>query len=208
MTSTSSENAPTRFDAAISRFDEENSKDPNQHQASGTLQPFELVYSKWLTQWLLRLEPQASEPLRLAARCQHLCRWQIPRDSYPMTRVGYLQWREALKKFHAQKSGEILRAAGYEQDIIGRVQELVLKKNFPNDPEGRVLEDALCLVFLELQFASLAAKTSDDKLISVLQKTWKKMTSRAQELVLKLPYSQHEKELLDRALSSVSSPQK
>ena len=98
----------------------------------------------------MRLCPEASEELRLAARCQHICRWEIPRGTYPMTRAGYLKWRADLKKFHAQKAGEILREAGYDETTIRRVQDLNLKKNFPDDPETRVLEDALCLVFLRI----------------------------------------------------------
>ena len=146
------------------------------------------------------LKRDASEVLRLAARGQHLCRWMIPRDSYPMTRVGYLQWREALKKFHAQRAGEILREVGYPEDAIERVQQLNLKKNFPRDPEGRVLEDALCLVFLEHQLADLAAKNAEDKMINVIQKTWQKMTPLARDVALKLPYRPREKALLEKAL--------
>src|SRR6185295_9858648 len=107
-----------RFDAAIRRFDEENSRDPNIEIVNGSPQPRELVHARWLTDWVIKLCPNASESLRLTARCQHLCRWMIPRDSHPMTRAGYLQWREALKKFHAQKAGEILREVGYPEDTI------------------------------------------------------------------------------------------
>jgi hypothetical protein len=139
-------------------------------------QPRELVYAQWLTEWVLRLCPDASEHLRLAARCQHLRRWEVPRNSYPMTRIGYLQWREGLKKFHSQRAGEILKEVGYPEEIIKLVQKLNLKKDFPKDPETRVLEDALCLVFLEHQFADLAAKTAEDKMLNAVQKTWKKMT--------------------------------
>jgi hypothetical protein len=106
-----------------------------------------------------------------------------------------------LKKFHAQKSGEILREVGYQEAIISRVQSLNLKKNFPHDAEGRVLEDALCLVFLEHQFADLASKTADDKMINALQKSWKKMTPTAQALARTIPYGDRERGLLKRALS-------
>ena len=118
-----------------------------------------------------------------------------------MTRPGYLKWRADLKKFHAQKSGEILREAGYDEGVIRRVQELNLKKNFPADPECRVLEDALCLVFLEFQFAELAAKTDEEKTINALQKSWQKMTERARAEGLKLDYGPREKALLERALN-------
>ena len=194
-------NDPERFATALRRFDEENACDPNLEIVDGKSQPRELIYAQWLTDWVLKLSPDASEALRLAAHCQHIARWQIPRDSYPMTRPGYLQWRADLKKFHALKAGEILRAVGYDDDTIRRVQELNLKRNFPADPESRVLEDALCLVFLERQLAALAAKSDDAKMINALQKSWKKMTPAAHAEALKLKYGAREQSLLERALA-------
>jgi hypothetical protein len=185
-----------KFEAALRRFDEENSRDPNREDG----QPRELLYARRLTDWILRLCPDASEELRLAARCQHICRWEIPRASYPMTRAGYLKWRADLKQFHAQKAGEILRVVGYDQTVIRRVQELNLKKNFPGDPEGRILEDALCLVFLQYQLAVLAAKTTEDKTINALQKSWQKMTEAARAEALKLDFGSREITLLQHAL--------
>jgi hypothetical protein len=186
-----------KFAAAIRRFDEENSRDPNRENS----QPRELLYAGRLTGWVLKLCPAAAEPLRLAVRCQHLCRWESPRENYPMTRAGYLKWRADLKKFHAEKSGEILREVGYDDDTIRHVQDLNLKKNFPADAEACVLEDALCLVFLEFQFAALAAKSDDDKMINALRKSWAKMTEAARAEALKLNYGEREKNLIARALN-------
>jgi hypothetical protein len=191
---------PGRFETALRRFDEENARDPNVETVDGITHPRELLYARRLTDWVLRLCPDATEELRLAARCQHICRWEIPRNSYPMTRAGYLQWRADLKKFHAQKAGEILRELGYGEDAVRRVRDLNLKKNFPDDPEGRVLEDALCLVFLQFQFAGLAARTAEDKTVNALQKSWQKMTGAARAEALKLSFSSREKALLERAL--------
>lgn len=192
---------PGRFAAALRRFDEENARDPNRESVDGEPQARELVYARRLTDWVLALCPDASEALRLAARCQHICRWTIARNSYPPNRAGYLQWREALKRFHAQKAGDILRETGYPDHLVRRVQELILKEHFPRDPEGRVLEDALCLVFLQYQFAELAAKTPEEKLISVLQKSWKKMTPTARSRALQLRLGPRESDLLRRALA-------
>lgn len=192
---------PGRFDEAIRRFDEANAADPNHEVVNGQSQPRELLYAKRLTDWVLKLVPDAGEALRLAARCQHICRWEIPRDSYPLDKPGYLRWRADLKKFHAEKSGLILREVGYDDGMIQRVQELNLKKNHPKDPEVCVLEDALCLVFLEHQLTPLAAKADDEKLINALQKSWQKMTPAAWAEALKLNYGPREKTLIDRALS-------
>ena len=189
-----------RFEAALHRFDEENARDPNTETADGVVQPREWLYARRLSDWVGRLCPDASEPLRLAARCQHLCRWEIPRSSYPMTRIGYLQWRANLKKFHAQKAGDILRELGYPEAVVRCVQDLNLKKHFPDDPETRVLEDALCLVFLEYQLADLAVKTAEDKTVNALQKSWQKMTPAGRAEALKLNYGPREKVLLERAL--------
>ena len=195
---------PQRFKKAIERFDEENARDPNCVTVNGKTLPRELAYAEWLSDWVLKLRPQASEALRLAARSQHICRWTVPRESYPMTRPGYLKWREDLKKFHAQKAGEILTGLGYDPELVSRVQRLNLKKDFPSDPEARVLEDALCLVFLERQLSELAEKTSDEKLSNALQKSWKKMTPVAREHALKLEYTPAVKAVLEKALAGAT----
>lgn len=118
-----------------------------------------------------------------------------------MDKPGYLRWRADLKKFHAEKSGDILREVGYEDVIVRRVQELNLKKNFPDDPEVCALEDALCLVFLERQFSALAARYDDAKMINALQKSWKKMSAAGRAEALKLEYGPRERSLIERALA-------
>ncbi len=194
--------AGDRFASAVRLFDQANARDPHREAADGEEWPRELLYARRLSAWVDRLAPQASEALRLAARCQHLCRWEIPRDSYPVTRPGYHRWRTALKAFHAEKSGAILRAVGYPPEIVERVQALNLKRDFPNDPESRVLEDALCLVFLQYQLTELAEKTDEDKVINALRKSWRKMTGTARAEALRLSYTDRERELLNRALEA------
>lgn len=188
-----------KFTEAIRRFDEENSRDP--HQEPGEGEARELIYARRLTAWVKRLAPQASETLLLAARSQHLCRWEIPRSSYEMTRAGYLRWRAELKEFHAKKSAAILQAVGYDEEVIAQVQDLNRKKNLGRDPECQVLEDALCLVTLEFQLADLMAKTDSEKMIGILRKTWKKMSEQARQEALQLPYSPEQRALIVSALA-------
>jgi hypothetical protein len=195
----------TRFEEAVRRFDEANSRDPNLVTDEGKTLPRELLHAQWLTGWVARLCPGASEALRLAARGHHLCRWEIPRETFPPTREGYLRWRHQLKLFHSQKSEAILCEVGYPPEILARVQDLNLKKNFPADPECRILEDALCLVFLEHQFGPLASKSTEEKMLNALRKTWQKMTPAARQIALGLKFSPLEKALIQKA--GLSSPQ-
>jgi Domain of unknown function (DUF4202) len=192
----------SRFSNAIARFDHENGRDPTLLVVNEAAYPQELLYAMRLTEWVLRLQPDASEHLLLAARSQHICRWTIPRNTYEMNRAGYLRWRTDLKQFHARKTGEILREVGYDEATIAQVCDLNLKKKLGRDPECQILEDALCLVTLQYQLADLVAKTEPAKMIAILQKTWKKMSPVAREHALKLQYSEIEKRLIEQALST------
>jgi Domain of unknown function (DUF4202) len=191
-----------RFSDALRRFDEENGQDPNLVVVEGVAHPQELLYARRLTNWILSLNSEASEHLLLAARSQHICRWAIPRNSYQMTRAGYLRWRADLKQFHAGKSAEILREVGYDEETIARVRDLNLKKFLGKDPDCQVLEDALCLVTLQYQLVDLNAKTEPAKMIEILQKTWKKMSPIARGRALELPFAEAEKQLIEQALKT------
>ena len=189
-----------RFSEAWRRFDEANGQDPNLILVDGVSHPQELLYAKRLTDWVVRLDPNASESLLLAARSQHLCRWTIPRHTYEMTRAGYLRWRSNLKQFHAGKSAEILRQVGYDEETINRVRSLNLKKLLGHDSDCQVLEDALCLVTLQYQLTDLIAKTEPAKMVEILRKTWKKMSPEAHAQALRLPFSETERRVIEEAL--------
>ncbi len=190
-----------KFQHAVQLFDEANSKDPNQETFEGKSYPKELLYAERMTQVLRGFEPNASEAVQLAARCQHICRWESARNSYEMNRTGYLLWRQDLKKFHAQKAIEILEKVGYEKETIKRVAFLVQKKQLKRDPETQLLEDVICLVFLEFYFDPFAEKYSEEKMIDIVQKTWRKMSERAHSEALKLPFSKPALALLSKALN-------
>jgi hypothetical protein len=191
-----------RFESAIAAFDQANAEDPTPEQVGGVARPRELVHAERLAAWVERLEPSPSEALRLAARCQHLQRWKIPRSSYPEGRVGYLQWRTQLARFHADRAAEILASAGYDRALIDQVRRINLKQGMRSDPDVQTMEDALCLSFVEHEFDAFAAKHDDQKLIEILRKTWKKMSPRGREAALALDVSPRLRELLGRALNA------
>jgi hypothetical protein len=190
-----------RYQAAIARFDAANAEDPRRIVHDGKEYPYELLYAERMTHWLDRLVPDASEVLRLAARSQHLCRWQIPRSDYPMDRAGYYRWRIRLYGFHAEKAGAILREAGYDEATAARVEQLLQKKDLKTDAEMQLLEDVICLVFLEHYFADFSKGHEPEKVVHILRKTWGKMSSRGQAAALKLAMPAEARMLLERALT-------
>ncbi len=189
-----------KFRQAIAQFDALNGKDPNIEVFEGKEYAKEVLYAQRMSDSLLAFEPNASEVLQLAARCQHLCRWEIARSEYPTGRVGYNQWRNSLKKLHAQKAKDVLKGIGYADDKIERVQFLVLKKQLKKDVETQTLEDVICLVFLAFYFAKFATKHTEEKVIDILRKTWRKMSEQGQAAALELPLSEEAKVLVGKAL--------
>ncbi|CAG2534750.1 protein of unknown function (DUF4202) [Maribacter dokdonensis] len=187
---------------AFQQFDEANKQDPNTEVFEGTTYPKEVLYGIRMTERLNAFDPNASEALRLTARCQHICRWEIPRESYEMNREGYLRWRQELKKFHATKAASILEDIGYDKETIDNVKFLLQKKQLKKNEETQTLEDVICLVFLEFYFEPFAHKHPEDKTIDILQKTWRKMSTKGQEAALKLPLSKFSLDLITKALNA------
>ena len=188
-----------RFERAIAAIDAANAEDPNTIVVHGVTRPKEQAHAELMTTWVRRLRPDAPETLLLAARGHHIRRWAVPRDSYPEGRAGYLRWRRDLHDRHAADVGEILGAAGYDDATIGRVQDIVRKRNLNRDADVQVLEDALCLVFIETQFDELAAKLERERMVDVVCKTLKKMSRAGIDAALALDLPAAHRELIEEA---------
>lgn len=170
-----------RLEAALARFDAAHREDPRSVQVDGGSVPWSVEYHRKLGEWVLRLDPNASETLRLAAACQHIRRWEIPRSDYDEGRRGYKRWRSDLARMHADIAHAVLADVGYDDETIARVEALLRKLGLGRDPDVQTFEDAICMVFFEMDFADLAAKHDDEKMIDILRKTWAKMSPAGHE---------------------------
>jgi hypothetical protein len=148
-------------------------------------QPAELVYADRMEAWVVRLVPAAPPLLRLAARCQHLERWSVPRTNFPDGKAGYLTWRKSLYQKQAGRARELLLQAGVSATEAAEVATWVSKTGLKTNPDTQALEDAACLVFLENEIEAFAAQHAGyprEKFVDIIRKTWKKMSPRGQEL--------------------------
>jgi hypothetical protein len=166
-----------RFEEASARFDVVHESDPEARA---------VAYHRNLAAWVERVSPGAPEAMRLAARCQHLRRWAIPRGDHPPGRAGYRAWRSALARLTADEAAGILADVGYDDATIARVRELVLKEGLRHDQEVQLFEDAICLSFLEHDLEPFADKHDDEKIAGILAKTWKKMSPGGRSLAIDL----------------------
>jgi len=190
----------TPFQNASAWIDAENAQDPNSEIYQSNSYPKELLYSNRMYERLMDFYPNASEEVQIASKAQHICRWKMPRESYPMDRVGYLKWREDLKKFHAQTTAEILEKAGYSPVFIDRVSFLIEKKLLKKDAETQLLEDVICLVFLEYYFDAFVQKHDREKMKNIILKTWNKMSENGHQEALKINFSDVNLQLIKDSL--------
>lgn len=189
--------------AALRLIDEAHAQDPKKVEVDGKHQPYELLYSQKMSKYLERRDPSASDTLRLAIRAQHLRRWEIPRDSYAMNKVGYHAWRTYLKKRQADLALQICLDCGYSLDDATRVAHLIRKEDLKKDEETQILEDVACLVFLDDQFEDFEKQHDEEKIVKILWKTWGKMSEKGHDLALKLPMSDRCRDLMSKALAEV-----
>ena len=190
-----------RLDATLTAFDEANLQDPNTELIDGTPVAKEWIYAQRMSAQLHKFCDAPSEALQLATRSQHICRWKIPRSDYPMDRSGYKKWRLDLAQMHGDIAGEIMATQRYDESIITRVKDLLLKRSLKRDEEVQTLEDVVCLVFIEFYLEEFASKHDEAKLIDIIRKTWNKMSATGHEAALKLPLSEAMLSLVTKALS-------
>ncbi|MFD4836518.1 DUF4202 domain-containing protein [Achromobacter sp. NPDC058515] len=193
-----------RLRQTLRLFDQYNGADPNLFSWDGQTCPQELFLAEKLHEWVVKLAPDASEPLILASKCQHIGRWEITRDSYPEGRIGYLSWRKALMRHHAGIAQRIIKDAGYPDSVAERVTAILMKQGIKQDADVQAMENALCLVFLQYQYEAFHP-AHGEKIVEILRKSLLKMDSAGHRQALTLPYSPAGMAYLKQALAALEA---
>jgi hypothetical protein len=190
---------------AFELFDTYNKQDPRNFEWEGTTYPQEYFFAIKLYDWVLKLDPDAGEELLLASRSQHIGRWEMPRESYPEGREPYLKWRKDLALHHAAITGTLMKQAGYSDEQVERVSQILLKKRIKVDADVQTMENALCLVFLQYQYEDFRKKYDNDpeKIITILRKSLLKMDAHGHSFALQLKYSAAGLVLVESAVKSL-----
>ncbi len=191
-----------RLKETIRIIDLKNSEDPNKTNVEGKAISNEILYAQRMTDWLFKLNPNPSEFLQIAVRANHIKRWEIARNTYPMTRQGYLQWREELIVFHIHETIQILKKLGYSDAEQGQVEKIMSKNHIKGDADCQLYEDVICLTFLEHYFAGFydQKKPEEKKVHTIVKKTWFKMSEKARNQALTLDMPKHAQQLIKSAL--------
>lgn len=189
------------FDVAVAALNAAHEQDPQRRHHDGSERAVERVWCDSVAKWVRRLAPEASTALRIAAHAQHLERWRDPRSAWPAGRAGYLRWRKAQQRRHAERAQVVLAAAGFESALIERVQQLIRKERLAMDPEAATLEDAACLTFIELDLPDFSDRHERADVLRILSKTWLKMSPAGREAALAMTLPASSAGLIEEALA-------
>jgi hypothetical protein len=193
---------PERFRSAIAAVDAANAQDPVVLHHDGADHRKELLHGRLMTRWLTRLDPAAGEAAHLAARAHHFRRWTRPRDDYPAGRAGYLRWRAAAKRHHADEVGGLLGQLGYPPATVDRVGQIIRKEGLGSDPVVQTHEDALCLVFLDTQLGPVTDKVGEEDMVRILERTLPKLSPAGIDAAMRLDLGDRGASMLARAATS------
>jgi hypothetical protein len=196
-----------RFQALIAAIDAADANDPRKVEIDGASRPFEIVYAERMSARLAALYPDASELLKIAARAQHLRRWDIPREKFPPGHHGYNEWRKECRIHHARLAGELMRDHGYDDEAAAHVGALIRKEKLKKDRESQALENVAAIVFLEHYFDDFHEKYKDyddQKIVDILGKTLCKMSPKGHAAALALPLPERTRTLVAAAIARES----
>ncbi len=184
-----------RLTSTLAEIDAANAADPRHR---------ELVYAERMSEGLDRIYPDASESLRIAARAQHIRRWEIPRSGYPLGRAGYNAWRTACRDHHGRLIADIMDRHGYAAAEIAQVVKIVRKEELKRDPESQALENVVGFVFVAHYLDEFVARHpdyDDTRLADILKKTLRKMDPVGHAAVLALPLPEATRRLIGLAMA-------
>ena len=191
----------TQLQNVLHAIDTINTADINTTIVDGISHPKELLYGQNMSACLEKYWPNASEHLQIAVRAQHVKRWHLKRADFAEGKKGYLMWRKELGIFHATTAKSLMLAHGYSEVAAETTAAIIRKEDLKSNSESQTLEDVACLVFLQYYFDEFAAKHKEEKIIRIVQLTWRKMSDQGHEIALSLTLPPHLAKLVGKALA-------
>lgn len=191
----------SRLENTLTAIDKINSEDPNSTLINGSSTPNELLYGQYMTACLQAYWPDSHELLQIAVRAQHIKRWHLKRNEFPEGKAGYLTWRKELGKYHASLTKSLMLDNGYSENDAETTAAILRKEKLKSNRDTQTLEDVACLVFLQHYFDEFSTKHTEEKIIRILQLTWRKMSEDAHKIALSLTLPDHLAALVGKALA-------
>ncbi len=178
-----------QYNKAVVLINSVHQLDPNSETVDGIEIKAELLYSRRMLSILKKVQPNASLELQLAAQCQHISRWSIPRVTFPIGKKGYYEWRAAIMKHQLSVTTSVLQQAEINGQSIEIIVDALKNKADKSNINASIIEDTACLAFIKWYLVSFAGQFDPEKAKVILQKTAGKMSERGLKLISEIELS-------------------
>ena len=178
-----------QYTKAVELINSVHNQDPTSETIDGAEIKAELLYSQRMLSILKKVQPNASLELQLAAQCQHISRWSIPRATFSMDKKGYYQWRAAIMEHQLNVTTNTLKQANIADESIAVVVDALKNKADKTNINASIIEDTACLTFIKWYLVPFAGQFDPEKAKVILQKTANKMSERGLKLIPELQLS-------------------
>ncbi len=178
-----------QYNAAIELIDAIHNQDPSTVTFEGVEVKAELQYSQRMLSMLEKVQPKALLELKLAAQCQHMSRWSIPRATFSMDKKGYYQWRAAIMEYQLNITSTVLKQAEVNDESIEVIVDALKNKADKTNLNASIIEDTACLTFIKWYLVPFAGQFDVYKAKIILQKTANKMSDKGLALIPELELS-------------------
>lgn len=186
----------TQYTTAVELINSVHNQDPNSEIVEDVEIKGELLYSQRMLAMLEKVQPDASFELKLAAQCQHISRWSIPRATFSMDKKGYYQWRAAIMEHQLGITINTLKQAGIEENVVSIITDALKNKADKTNLNASIIEDTACLTFIKWYLVPFAGQFDPEKAKVILQKTANKMSDRGIKLISEIELSNDVKQVL------------
>jgi hypothetical protein len=185
-----------QYKTAIELIDKVHNQDPTSDTIDGVKIKAELLYSNRMLSVLEKVAPDASLELKLAAKCQHISRWSIPRATFSMDKKGYYQWRAAIMEHQLSVTTSVLKQAEINDQRIEIIVDALKNKADKTNLNASIIEDTACLTFIKWYLVPFAGQFDAVKAKIILQKTAGKMSERGLGLLPEMELSEEVHQVL------------
>ena len=178
-----------QYNKAVVLINSVHQLDPNSETVDGIEIKSELLYCQRMLSILKKVQPNASLELQLAAQCQHISRWSIPRATFPTGKKGYYEWRAAIMKHQLSVTTSVLQQAEINGQSIEIIVDALKNKADKSNINASIIEDTACLTFIKWYLVPFAGQFDPEKAKVILQKTANKMSERGLKLISEIELS-------------------
>ncbi|HRY82329.1 MAG TPA: DUF4202 family protein [Candidatus Moranbacteria bacterium] len=165
---------------------------------------FELKHAQLTLKWLLRLNPDADEALRISALAH-----DIERAITGITEKDLKEYSgiNQFKKEHAKRSAKIvinmMKKYHYGKHNLEKVKRLIESHEVGGNKEQNILMEADSLAYFDYNVPHYFRRYGDKRTKEKIQFMYKRLSNKAQCLVRKIKFNKKVKALFECAISEL-----